>query len=126
MNFRCKCTVGWSIGNVLLDFTGGTLNILQMFLISYNYGNYLSILLVYLSHNIFCVSILIFLFIHSDDWKSIFGDPTKFGLGAFSICFDLLFMIQHYILYRHLPASKEGTVKLIPNGIPQTKRLDRY
>ena len=59
MNFRRKSTVGWSIGNVLLDFTGGTLSILQMFLISYNYGNYLSILLVYLSINIFCVSILI-------------------------------------------------------------------
>ena len=35
-----------------------------------------------------------------DDWKSIFGDPTKFGLGAFSILFDLLFMFQHYILFR--------------------------
>ena len=92
MNFQRKSTVGRSIGNVLLDFTGGTLSILQMFLISYNYGNYLSILLVYLSINIFCISILILLFIHSDDWKSIFGDPTKFGLGAFSICFDFLFL----------------------------------
>lgn len=105
MNFRRKSTVGWSIGNVLLDFTGGTLSILQMFLISYNYGNYLSILLIYLSINVFYMSILMLLFIHSDDWKSIFGDPTKFGLGAFSICFDLLFMIQHYILYRHPPAK---------------------
>ena len=112
MNFRRKSTVGWSIGNVLLDFTGGTLSILQMFLISYNYGNYLSILLIYLSINIFYVSILMILFIHSDDWKSIFGDPTKFGLGAFSICFDLLFMTQHYILYRHPPASKEGYTKI--------------
>ena len=57
MNFQRKSTVGWSIGTVLLDFTGETLSILQMFLISYNYGNYLSILLVYLSINIFCVSI---------------------------------------------------------------------
>ena len=112
MNFRCKSTVGWSIGNVLLDFTGGTLSILQMFLIPYNYGNYSSILLVYLSINIFCVSILILLFIHSDDWKSIFGDPTKFGLGAFFICFDFLFMTQHYILYHHPPASKEGYSKI--------------
>lgn len=38
LNFRRKSTVGWSIGNVLLDFTGGSLSILQMFLISYNYG----------------------------------------------------------------------------------------
>jgi len=29
------------------------------------------------------------------------GDPTKFGLGLFSVLFDVLFMIQHYVLYRH-------------------------
>lgn len=73
LNFRRKSTVGWSIGNVLLDFTGGSFSILQMFLLSYNY----------------------------DDWKSIFGDPTKFGLGVFSIFFDVIFMFQHYVLYRN-------------------------
>ena len=36
----------------------------------------------------------------TDDWASIFGDPTKFGLGVFSIAFDILFIIQHYVLYR--------------------------
>ena len=36
----------------------------------------------------------------TDDWGSIFGDPTKFGLGLFSIVFDLIFMTQHYILFR--------------------------
>ena len=38
MNFRRKSTVGWSIGNILLDFTGGVLSMLQMFLIAYNTG----------------------------------------------------------------------------------------
>ena len=37
-NFRRRSTVGWSIGNVLLDFTGGSFSILQMLLLSYNYG----------------------------------------------------------------------------------------
>ncbi|KAH9492053.1 hypothetical protein Btru_026650 [Bulinus truncatus] len=72
MNFRRKSTDGWSIGNVLLDFTGGFLSLLQMFLLAYN----------------------------SDDWGSIFGDPTKFGLGFFSILFDILFIVQHYCLYK--------------------------
>ncbi|XP_050401980.1 cystinosin isoform X2 [Patella vulgata] len=72
MNYTRKSTDGWSIGNVLLDCTGGSLSLLQMFLLSYN----------------------------SNDWASIFGDPTKFGLGFFSILFDILFMVQHYILYR--------------------------
>ena len=36
LNFRRKSTFGWSIGNILLDFTGGFLSIGQMFVISYN------------------------------------------------------------------------------------------
>ncbi|CAD1471977.1 unnamed protein product, partial [Heterotrigona itama] len=55
-NYKRKSTVGWSIGNIFLDFTG-------------------------------------------DDWESIFGDPTKFGLGFFSVAFDIFFIIQHYVLY---------------------------
>ena len=40
MNFRRKSTVGWSIGNVLLDFTGGTCSIIQMFILAYNFSEY--------------------------------------------------------------------------------------
>ena len=36
MNFKRKSTVGWSIGNVLMDFTGGSFSIIQMFLLAYN------------------------------------------------------------------------------------------
>ncbi|XP_056133139.1 cystinosin isoform X2 [Lampris incognitus] len=72
MNYRRQSTEGWSIGNVLLDFTGGLFSILQMVLQSYNNG----------------------------EWRLIFGDPTKFGLGLFSVFFDILFMVQHYCLYR--------------------------
>lgn len=38
MNFYYKSTEGWSIGNVLLDFTGGCFSLLQMFFQSYNNG----------------------------------------------------------------------------------------
>nr|XP_015221207.1 PREDICTED: cystinosin [Lepisosteus oculatus] len=79
MNYQRKSTEGWSIGNVLLDFTGGAFSLLQMFLQSYN----------------------------NDEWKLIFGDPTKFGLGLFSILFDILFMVQHYCLYRHKSVEYE-------------------
>ncbi|XP_004533588.1 cystinosin homolog isoform X1 [Ceratitis capitata] len=72
MNYRRKSTIGWSIGNILLDFTGGTLSMLQMILNAYNY----------------------------DDWVSIFGSFTKFGMGLFSVIFDIVFIVQHYILYR--------------------------
>ncbi|XP_017792812.1 PREDICTED: cystinosin homolog [Habropoda laboriosa] len=72
-NYKRKSTVGWSIGNIFLDFTGGILSMLQMALNAYNY----------------------------DDVESIFGDPTKFGLGFFSVAFDIFFIIQHYVLYRN-------------------------
>lgn len=39
MNYRRQSTEGWSIGNVLLDFSGGILSILQMITQSYNNGN---------------------------------------------------------------------------------------
>lgn len=37
-NYKRKSTVGWSIGNIFLDFTGGILSMLQMILNAYNYG----------------------------------------------------------------------------------------
>ncbi|KAG1703684.1 Cystinosin [Nymphon striatum] len=72
-NFVRKSTVGWSIGNILLDFTGGSLSMLQMFIDAYNYNS----------------------------WGILFGDMTKFGLGLFSVLFDILFIIQHYCLYKN-------------------------
>lgn len=79
LNFRRKSTYGWSIGNILLDFTGGFLSIGQMFVISYN----------------------------ENDWGSVFGDPTKFGLGLFSVLFDIVFILQHYFFYRGNSPAEE-------------------
>ena len=79
-NYTRKSTVGWSLGNVLLDMTGGLLSILQMFVIAYNY----------------------------DDFTSIFGDFTKFGLGAISISFDIVFIFQHiYFTKRNKGAENQ-------------------
>lgn len=72
MNYQRKATTGWSIHNIILDFTGGSFSFLQMLLIAYNYN----------------------------DWISIFGNFAKFGLGLISMIFDLVFFVQHYILYR--------------------------
>jgi cystinosin len=94
MNYRRKSTEGWSIGNILLDLTGGTLSLLQMFLLSINY----------------------------DDWSSIFGSPTKFGLGLFSILFDLLFIVQHYVLYRSR-SSHISTQHLTTNNVDERTPL---
>lgn len=93
MNSKYKSTEGWSIANILLDFTGGIFSLAQMMLIAYNY----------------------------DDWISIFGNFTKFGLGAISICFDVLFCIQHFILYR--PRS-DSTRDLNDSSYSQDQSFD--
>ncbi|KAK1291016.1 hypothetical protein QJS10_CPB18g00561 [Acorus calamus] len=71
MNFRRKSTVGWSIGNILLDLLGGVMNFSQM-------G------------------------VQSIDQRTIvnfYGNIGKTLLSLEVVFFDLLFIIQHYILY---------------------------
>ena len=47
-----------------------------------------------------------------DDWQSIFGDPTKFGLGVFSIMFDIIFICQHYVIFPERKRKKSGYKKI--------------
>lgn len=89
MNYKRKATTGWSIHNILLDFTGGALSILQMFLLACNYN----------------------------DWVSIFGNFTKFGLGIVSVTFDILFVVQHYILYKQPAQYLEDSSESIPSPV---------
>lgn len=86
MNYQRKATTGWSIHNILLDFTGGAFSLGQMFLIAYNYN----------------------------DWIAIFGNFTKFGLAVISISFDILFIVQHYILYNRADGLEDLVERLNP------------
>lgn len=72
VNYKRKSTVGWNIWQILLDFAGGVLSIGQLILDS----------------------------AFQEDWSGVTGNPLKFLLGNISILFDLLFIVQHYILYR--------------------------
>lgn len=69
VNYRRKSTVGWSISQILLDFAGGILSILQL---------------------VIDASL-------QADWSGISGNPVKFGLGNISILFDVIFVTQHYV-----------------------------
>ena len=40
-----------------------------------------------------------------DDWSAVTGDPVKFGLGFASMVFDVIFMVQHFCLYRNHSSS---------------------
>lgn len=71
MNFRRKSTDGFSIGNILLDLLGGFTNYGQMAVQS----------------------------IDQKSWVNFYGNIGKTLLSLVSIFFDILFIIQHYVLY---------------------------
>lgn len=78
VNYKRQSTVGWSIEQILLDFSGGVLSILQLFIDAS----------------------------FQPDWSGVIGNPVKLGIGNVSIFFDLVFIIQHFFLYRHAGGEK--------------------
>jgi cystinosin len=76
LNFNRKSTQGWNIFNVLLDLSGGTLSLAQILLIG----------------------------AVSSDWTVVTGNLVRFGLALISLVFDVIFVVQHYVLY---PGNKE-------------------
>lgn len=72
LNYKRKSTEGWRIEMILLDFSGGVLSLIQLLIDSS----------------------------FTKDWSGVTGNPAKFLLSNVSIVFDLLFMVQHYVLYR--------------------------
>ncbi|KAK4508284.1 hypothetical protein PRZ48_002022 [Zasmidium cellare] len=70
-NFRRKSTIGWSITQQLLDFTGGIGSLLQLVIDS---------------------SL-------QSDWSGLTGNPLKFGLANISLVFDIIFILQHFVLF---------------------------
>mmetsp|Transcript_26319 Transcript_26319/g.58492 ORF Transcript_26319/g.58492 Transcript_26319/m.58492 type:complete len:411 (+) Transcript_26319:163-1395(+) len=71
LNYNRKSTAGWNIWNIILDFTGGTLSVAQQIADSAD--------------------------LH--DFSGITGNPAKFALGFVSMFFDVIFFLQHYVLY---------------------------
>ncbi|TKA62021.1 hypothetical protein B0A55_11124, partial [Friedmanniomyces simplex] len=84
-NSRRQSTVGWSIVQVLLDFTGGILSLLQLVIDSALQA----------------------------DWSGLTGNPVKLGLANISLAFDMVFMTQHYVLYGAIEerGEREGRPK---------------
>ncbi|MCO5553275.1 hypothetical protein L7F22_006796 [Adiantum nelumboides] len=73
MNYQRKSTAGWSIGNILLDLSGGAGNFLQMGVQSIDQGS----------------------------TQNFSGNVGKLLLSLIVIAFDLFFIVQHYVLYRN-------------------------
>jgi len=43
-----------------------------------------------------------------NDWSGVTGNPVKFGLSNITIVFDIIFMLQHYVLYRDPKKYNDG------------------
>lgn len=95
LNYSRKSTAGWSIINIMLDFTGGSLSILQQ------------------------VIDMVYKGVNGEGWN-FFGSGgdafniVKFLLGVMSCFFDTIFLIQHFILYPHAdkPAPIDDQMKV--------------
>lgn len=72
MNYRRQSTVGFSIVAILLDLSGAILSLVQLVLDSSMQG----------------------------DWSGAVGNIAKLLLGNITVIFDLLFIFQHFVLYR--------------------------
>ncbi|KAL2000944.1 hypothetical protein VTN02DRAFT_2441 [Thermoascus thermophilus] len=90
VNYKRKSTVGWSIQQVLLDLTGGILSIAQLILDAS----------------------------FEDDWSGVTGNPVKLLLGNVTILFDVLFVVQHYILYRNARSDHKDNGQLPTANTP--------
>ena len=104
LNIRRKSTVGWSIWNILLDLTGGTLSDLQVSkqvleIDAMNRG------VNVVTHICFCFVAFTLTFqlvldcADMKDFSGITHNKAKLALGSLSIVFDLIFLAQHYCLY---------------------------
>ena len=80
LNWKRKSTVGWSLANVMLDFTGGSFSLLQSAINSIAFGE------PFFAAGAF--------------------NLVKFILGIMSIFFDSIFMFQHFVLYRDAHGTK--------------------
>ncbi|KAI3324928.1 cystinosin [Xylariaceae sp. AK1471] len=95
-NMRNRSTKGWDISQILFDFSGGLLSIAQLGIDSY------------IQH----------------DWSGVTGNPVKFFLGNVSMFYDLLFMGQHYCLYRDESPMKDGEQQTLLERGDSDRRLD--
>ncbi|KAL3784051.1 hypothetical protein ACHAWO_008041 [Cyclotella atomus] len=88
LNRSRKSTVGWNVWNVILDLSGGVLSLVQLI------GD--------------CADM--------GDWSGVTGNPAKILLALVTICFDLIFLVQHYVLYVDGDAEEKHSYSPLPES----------
>jgi len=80
-NHARRSTLGFSIGTILCDATGGVLSLLQLAIDSA---------------------------LTDDARAGVSGNPVKVGLGLITLFYDGVFLVQHYVLYRGEEGGGDG------------------
>ncbi|KAI9745715.1 MAG: hypothetical protein M1818_001251 [Claussenomyces sp. TS43310] len=78
-NYQRRSTEGFSVAQIMLDFGGGCLSIVQLVIDS---------------------SL-------QTDWSGITGNPAKLALGNVTMLFDVIFLAQNFVLYRQDKSKNE-------------------
>ncbi|CAI5530944.1 unnamed protein product [Closterium sp. Naga37s-1] len=93
-NWQRRSTVGWSISNVLMDLTGGTASLLMMFVQS----------------------------IDQSSFVNFTGNAGKLALSGETIAFDIVFAVQHYVLFPHTPPLPLSTTSALSSALAPAPR----
>jgi len=72
LNFRRKSTEGFAVGMMIFDLIGGAASLLQM----------------------------AFIAINNEDGASLIGNPGKLGTGVVTVIFEIIFLLQRFVIYR--------------------------
>lgn len=90
-NYRRKSTIGWNIHNILLDITGGILSFVQNVIDSIR--GTLDI-----------------------EGQTPTLNIAKFAISFVAVIFDVIFIVQHYILYKNANSDLKGNTQKEENS----------
>jgi len=104
MNFRRKSTIGWSVGNILLDLTGGVLNFCQMGVQSIDQRK-LHLSFDFTSWFVYCIALLLFSslnklccrYISKFLWKH-WENPSFIGEHSFQCQQYIVNFLRHIVI----------------------------
>lgn len=89
LNWKRKSTVGWSIHNIVLDFSGGSLSLIQNLIDSINGQSVIS------------------------DGPQYALNFVKYAISIIAMFFDIIFVVQHFCLYRNRDEDYNKVEQLI-------------
>lgn len=81
LNYQRQSTVGWNVWNVLFDFSGGVLSMVQLITDSVDLNNMK---------------------------EGLLGNWAKLLLGVITLVFDMIYLLQHFVLYRDGPHDSQN------------------